>query len=85
MKCKQCIIVLLKRIGDAYQVDKRQKTFIFDLMKLDVPKLLLVPEDDDRDVEMTFIKVIQTFVRQNELQNIIMNEILLIMVSFVCS
>ena len=80
-KCKQCIIVLLKRIGDAYKVDKRQKDFILDLMKLKVPKLLLVPEDDDCDVEMIFIKMIQTFIRENELKDVIMHQILSIVVT----
>jgi len=81
MKCKHCIVELLKRIGDAYKVDKRQKKFILDLMTLNVPNLLLVPEDDDRDVEMKFFKMIQTFIQENELQDVIMHQILSIVVT----
>ena len=66
MKCKHCIVELLKRIGDAYKVDKRQKIFILDLMMLDVPNLLFVPKDDDRE---------------NELQDVIMHQILSIVVT----
>ena len=81
MKCKHCIVGLLKRIGDSYKVDKRQNEFISDLMKLNVPKLLHVPEDDDHDVEMAFTKMIHIFIRENELQEVIINQLLSIVVS----
>ena len=78
------MVGLLKRVGDAYKDDKKQHIFVSDLMKLNVPNLLLVPEDDDRDVEMAFIKIIQTFIQENGLHEVIIDQLLSILVSFVC-
>ncbi|XP_065915635.1 uncharacterized protein [Dysidea avara] len=77
--CKICVVGLLKRVGDAYKDDKKQHIFVSDLMKLNVPNLLLVPEDDDRDVEMAFIKIIQTFIQENGLHEVIIDQLLSIL------
>ena len=49
-------------------------------MKLDVPNLLHIPEDDDHDVEIAFINMIHSFVQDNELREVILKQLVLIMV-----
>ena len=70
----------MKRVGDAYMVDKRQIRFFVDLVKLNVPDLLHVPEDDDHDVELRFNKLIQNFVKENNLRESLLEQLLIVVV-----
>lgn len=74
---------LLKRVGDAYKSGKKQGNFVLDLMKLDIPNLLVVEsfKQDDPDVEQLFIDMIHVFVQRNALRDAIMGQITSIMVS----
>jgi len=83
--CKKCIVNLLKRVGDAYKSGRKQANFVLDLMKLDIPNLLVVesPKQDDPNVEHLFIEMIHAFVQRNALRGAIMGQIATIMVSSV--
>jgi len=73
----------MKRVGDAYKSARKQRNFVIDLMKLDIPKLLLVEsyKPDDPNVEQMFIDMIRTFVQRNALRDILMGQITTIMVN----
>ena len=81
--CKSCIVDFIERISKAYKSDKRQNTFVLDLVKLDTPNLLLVqsPKEDDSRADLLFIEVIHTFIHKNALREVILNQVPKIMVS----
>ena len=78
--CKQCIVGLLNRAGKAYKICKNQNSFVTDLLKLNVPKLLFVPEDVSYQVEKAFSDMIQSFIQENGLQQIITEQAVVIVV-----
>ena len=81
--CKSCIVDFIERISKAYKSDKRQNTFVLDLVKLDTPNLLRVqsPKEDDPRVDLIFIEVVRTFIHKNALRKVILNQVPTIMVS----
>jgi len=81
--CKKCIVGLLKRAGDAYKNGRKQHSFVMDLMKLDIPELLLVnaSKDHDPNVENLFIEMIRGFIQRNALRDTILSQVVPIMVS----
>jgi len=77
INCKKCIVNLLRRIGEAYKVDKRQHKFVEDLMALNIPDLLAGSED----VETAFSNMMHEFIRKYGLQQVILEHVLMIVVS----
>ena len=51
-------------------------------MSLNVPNLLLVSEDVGDDVETAFSDMVRSFIQENELQQIIIEQALMIVVRF---
>ena len=61
---------------------KKPFSFVMDLMKMDVPKLLLIhtPRENDPDVEQLFINMLCTFIQRKALNEIILCQVEDIMV-----
>ena len=80
--CKRCIISLMKRISEAYEIYNRQNEFVIHLMQLDVPNLFSAqsPNEDDQSVQKLFIDMICTFIQKNALKEIILGQVNDIMV-----
>ena len=76
--CKKCIINLLERISVVYQNNKRQNSFIKDLMQSDVPNLF--SEGDDQSIQTLFVDMVCTFIQKNALKEIILGQVTTIMV-----
>ena len=85
--CKKCIVSLIERIGRAYKSGKKQHKFIEDLLKLDVPDLLVVQssKEVDFDVNQLFIEVVRAFIQKNALREDTLNQVPVIMVIPRCS
>ena len=81
--CKKCIVGLLKRGGDAYKSGRKQNNFVMDLMKLDIPELLLVKsaKEHEPNVEYLFNEMIRGFIQRNALRDVIISQVVPIMVS----
>ena len=78
--CRKSIVSLIKRIGETYVTDKRQRHFVKDLMSFTVPGLLQLSTDDN-EVKKLFIEMIHTYIRKNGLQEVILEQILSFVVS----
>ena len=81
VRCKRCIVGLIKRISESYMISKRQNTFVTDLMQLDVPNLFQSFKEDDRSIEIVFIAMICEFIQKNTLKEVILSQVIAIMVS----
>ena len=56
---------------------KKPFSFVMDLMKMDVPKLLLIhtPRENDPDVEQLFINMLCTFIQRKAVNEIILCQV----------
>ena len=79
------------RISKVYEITERQDIFILDLMKMDIPNLLRVnvksDTESDVNVEKLFIDMVSTFIQNNGLGEVILQQIPAIMVrmyAYVC-
>ena len=77
--CKKCVVGLIGRIGKAYKIAGRQDVFVLDLVKMDIPNLLLV-KSSDTNVEKLFIDMVSSFILKNGLREVILGQIPEIMV-----
>ena len=71
----------MDRISKGY---KNQDSFIIDLMKMDVPNLLLIhsPDENDSGVEHLFISRLSAFIQRNTLNERILCQVENITVSY---